>query len=97
MAATSVNNLVESFKNPTIPPIDGKTTYATIHALHELLNLNEVSVNTNIGCGTLRHLCLALSPTVYTTLSATRVVTPRNPVATPFILAGATGPKAESI
>ena len=36
-------------------------------------------LNTNLGCGTLRQLCLTLYPTVYATLSATRVVNPPNP------------------
>ena len=97
MAATSVNKLVESFENPTIPPIEGEPTYATIHAMHELLNSNAASVNTNLGYGTLRQLCLTLYPTVYATLSATRVVNPPNPGVRPVILAGATGPEAASI
>ena len=66
MAATSVDKLAEGFKNPTIPLIDGKPMHATIHAMHDLLNSNAASVNTNLGCGTLGHLCLTLSPTVYT-------------------------------
>ena len=65
--------------------------------MHELLNLNAASVNTNLGCGTLGHLFLTLSPTVYATLLTTRVVPPPNPRATPVIPAGATGPKAASI
>ena len=40
MVAISVNKLVESFENPTIPPIDGEPMYDTMHVLHELLNLN---------------------------------------------------------
>ena len=74
MAATSFDKLVKSFKNPTIPPIDGNPMYAKIHAMYKLLNWNAVSVNTNLGCGTLRHLCLTLPPTVYTNLSTTQVV-----------------------
>ena len=97
MAAPSVDNLVESFKNPTIPPIDGEPTYSTLHAMHKLLNSNAASVNTNIGFGTLVHLCLTLSPTVYATLSTTRVVPPPNPGATPVTPAGTTGPEAAYI
>ena len=93
----SVDKLVESFKNPNIPPIDGEPTCAILHAMHKLLNSNATSVSTNLGCSTLGHLCLTLSPTVYTTLSTTRVVPPLNPGATLLILAGATGPKAASI
>ena len=56
MAAPSIDKLVESFENPSISPIDGEPTYATLHAMHELLNLNAESVNTNLGCGTLGHM-----------------------------------------
>ena len=49
MAAPYVDKLVESVENPSIPPIDGEPTYATFHAIQELLNLNVASVNTNLG------------------------------------------------
>ena len=65
--------------------------------MHELLNLNAASVSTNLGCGTLGHLCLTLSPTVYVTLSTTRVIPPLNPGATPVIPARETGPESASI
>ena len=97
MAAPSVDNLVESFENPHIPLIDGEPTYTMLHGMHKLLNSNAASVATNIGCGTLHHLCLTLSPTVYATLSTTKIVPPLNPGATFVILAGATGPEAASI
>ena len=97
MAAPSVDKLVESFENPSIPPIDGKPTYAMLCDMHKLLNSNAASVNTNLGCVTLEYLCLTLSPTVYATLLTTRVAPPPNPGATPVILSGATGPKAASI
>ena len=97
MAAPSVDKLVESFETPSIPTIDGKLMYATLHAMHELLNSNAASVNTNLGCSTLGYLCLTLSPTVYATLSTAQVVPPPNTGATPVIPAGATGPKAAFI
>ena len=97
MSYPSVDKLVDSFENPSIPPIDGEPTYATLHAMHELLSSNAASVTTNLGCGNLSHLCLTLSPTVYATLLTTRVVLPPNPGAMPVIPTGATGPKAASI
>ena len=97
MAPPTVDKLVESFDNPHIPLIDGEPTYTTLHGIHELLKSNSASVATNLGCGTLGHLCLTLSPTVYVTLSTTRVIPPLNPGATPVIPAGATGPEAASI
>ena len=92
MVAPSVNKLVESFEKPNIPPINRELTYATLHAVNKLLNSNVASVSTNLGCGTLGHLCLTLSPTVYETLSTTRVVSPLNPGATPIIPAGVRRP-----
>ena len=38
MAAPYVDKLVESFENPSIPPINGEPTYYTLHTMHELLN-----------------------------------------------------------
>ena len=97
MTATYVNKLVESFKIPTIPPIDDEPTYATIHTMHKILNSDAASVNKNLGCGTLEHLCLTLSPTVYATFSTTWVVPSPNSGATPVISAGTAGPEAAYI
>ena len=97
MASASVVNIVKRFENPTILPIDGKTTYATIHSLHELLNLNASSVKTNLRFGALGHLCLTLSLTVYATLLAAPVVPPPNPRAAPVIPVGTTGPISASL
>ena len=68
-----------------------------ILVMHKILNSNAAYVNTNIGCGTLGHLCLTLSPTVYAALLGTRVVPPPNTGATPVIPLGTTGPKAAPI
>ena len=97
MAAPTIDKLVKSLENPHIPPINSEPTYTTLHGMHKLLNFNAVSVNTNLGCGTLGHLCLTLHPTIYANPLTTRVVPLLNPGATPVIPAGATGPKAASI
>ena len=97
MAAPSVDKIVESFENPSIPLIDGEPTYTTLQAIHDLLKSNAASVTTNLGCSTLRLLCLTLSPSGYATLSTTLVVPPHNTGATPVIPEGATGPEAASI
>ena len=97
MAAPSVDNLVESFENPHIPLIDVEPTYTMLHGMHKLLNSKAASVATNLGCGSLVHFFLTLSPTFYATLSTTRVIPPLNPGATPVIPAVATGPDAASI
>ena len=97
ITALSVDKLVESFKNPSIPPTNRETTYATLHAMHEILNSNATSITTNLSCSTLGHLCLNPPPTGYATLLTTKVVPLPNPGPTPVIPAGATGPKAASI
>ena len=38
MVAPSADKLMETFRNPYIPPIDGEPTYAMLHAMHKLLN-----------------------------------------------------------
>ena len=65
--------------------------------MHELLNSNAASVNTNLGCGTRGYLCLTLSPTVYATLLTTQVFPPTNPGEILVIPSGTTGPRAASI
>ena len=97
MAATSVDKLVKSFKKTTIQPIYGKPMYATIHSFCKLLNKKAASISTNLRCGTLRHLCHALSPTVYATPLTTLVVPPPNPGAAPFIPVGTTRPEEASL
>ena len=49
MAAPTVKKLVDSFENLHIPPINGESTYATLHRMHKLLNSNSASVATNLG------------------------------------------------
>ena len=97
MAATSVNKLVDRFENPTIPPIDDKPTYATIHGMNKLLNSNAASGSTNLSYVTLGYLCLTHSPTVYSTLLKSWVFPYPNPRATPVILSGTTRTEAVSI
>ena len=97
MASISVDKLVNKLENPTIPLIYVKSTYVTIHAKQDIIKLNTASVNTNLICGTLGHLCLTLSPTVYATLLTIRFIPPPNPGATLVIPAGITGPEAASI
>ena len=65
--------------------------------LHKLLNSNAVSVSTNLGFGTLGHLYLTFSPTVYATLLETPVVPSTYTGAALVIPVSATGPKSESL
>ena len=90
MAATSIDKLAESFENPKISPTDSDPMYAIIHSLQKLLNSNVASVSTNIRYGTLGHLCLTISSTVYSTLSTTLFIPPPNTRVAPVVPAGAT-------
>ena len=97
MLVTSINNLVESFENPTILLINNKPMYNTIHTLHKLLKSNTAYFHTKLVCSTLVHMFLTLSPTVYATLLAASVIPPTNPGAVLVILAGTTRPEEASI
>ena len=81
--STKAEKIVDFFPFPTISPIVGEPTYETICELHNKLNSNAASVHSNLGCGTLGHLVLTVSPTVYSTLSATAFIVPVNPGSEP--------------
>ena len=49
------------------------------------MNSNAASVQSNLGCGTLGLLQLAVSPVVYSTLLATAFIAPVNPGSDPTI------------
>ena len=61
------------------------------------LNLNAVSFQSNLGCGTLGILYLPVSPAVYATLSGIALVVPVNPGASPIIPDGATCPQINDL
>ena len=82
---------MDGFPFPTIDPIIGTPDYESIADIHLKLNSNAVSVQSNLGCGTLGLLFLTVSPAVYATLSTTEFVPPDNPVPKPIIPTGSTG------
>ena len=83
--------IVDGFPFPTINPIIGTPDYESIAEIHLKLNSNDVSVHSNLGCGTLDLLFLTVSPAVYATLSTTGFVPPVNPGPEPSIPTGSTG------
>ena len=87
---SSIEKIVDGFPFPTIDPIIGTTDYESIADFHLKLNSNAVSVQSNLGCGTLGLLFLTVSPAVYTTLSTTVFVLPVNPVPEPIVPTGST-------
>ena len=88
---SSIKKIVDGFPFPMINPIVGTPSYESIADIHLKLNLNAVSVQSNLGCGTLGLLFLTFSPAVYATLSTIVFVPPVNPGSEPNILTGATG------
>ena len=88
---TPIDNTVDGFTFPKIPPIVGTPTYNTIDEVNLKLNSNSASVKSNLGCGTLGLFQLTISPAFYNTLSVTRFVVPVNPGSLPIIPANSTG------
>lgn len=85
-----IDNFIDGFPHPTIIPIIGPPTYASLAELHVQLNANAASIFSNLGNGQLGLLALTVKPAVYTTLSATPFVVPANPGPQPVIAANAT-------
>ena len=75
---TAIDKIVDGFPFPTILTIVGSPNYKKIAEVYLKLNSNAVSVQSNLGCGTLGLLQLTVSPVVYATLSATDFIAPVN-------------------
>ena len=88
---SSIEKIVDGFPFPTIDPIIGTPDYESIADIHLKLNPNAVSVQSNLGFGTLGLLFLTVLPAIYTTLSTTAFFPPVNPVPKPSISTGSTG------
>ena len=88
---TAIDKIVDGLPFPTIPPIVGTPTYNTISEVNLKLNSNSASIQSNLGCSTLGHLQLTVSPTVYNTLYATPFIVHVNPGSVPIIPDNSTG------
>ena len=91
--SASVDRIVDVFPNPKINPVLGMPTFATIVNANLQLNANAAYVPSNVGNGQLGLLALTVTPEVYQKLAATAFIAPFNPVPTPIIPTGATGPQ----
>ena len=92
-----IDKIVEGFPFPKISPIIGFPNYASISEMHMELNSNAVSVQSNLGGGTLGLLYLTVLPDVYATLSAYIFVIPVNPGSKPVIDEHSMGPQISDI
>ena len=75
---------IDSFPHPTLPPIEGIPTFATICQLQLELNSNASLIHSNLGDGKLELLYLTVSQTTYNDLSDVPFVPPVNP--RPFLI-----------
>ena len=88
---TAVDNIVESSPQTVVTPIVGMPTYDNMmDQIYQIL-YNTESMQMMIDGGNLNLLALAISPTVYTNLSATSFVEPSNPGLAPMIPSNAIG------
>ena len=71
MMLISSDKLMESFLNPVITPIARMPTYDTLVEQIYQISYNMVLIQTTLGGVKLGFLALAISPTVYATLSST--------------------------
>ncbi len=94
---TDIDNVMDGFPHPIIPPISGMPTYEALQALQLALNANAASVQSNLGNGLLGLLALTVSDAVYNTLSAVAFVAPINPGATAVIPVNATADETANL
>ena len=90
----TIENIVDSFPHPTLTPIEGIPTFATICQLQLELNSNASSVHSNLGDDQLGLLYLTVSQATYNELSNVPFVPPVNPGPVPSIRGGATAREA---
>ena len=88
---TTIDNIMDRFLYPTVPPIIGQPEFESISEIHLQLNAKAVSVQSHIGNSTLGYLFLTVTPSVLNTLSAMLLVLSPNPLQDPIIPTGSTG------
>ena len=62
MSTATIENIIDSFPNPTIPIIEGEPNYETIKRAEKLLIENSASVHSTLGGGNHGFLGLILTP-----------------------------------
>ena len=94
MPSDTIDAIVDAFPHPSLTPIDGLPTFASIRNMQVELNANAASVHSNLGNGQLGLLYLTIDRTTYETLSDVVFVEPPNPGPVPEIPANATARQA---
>jgi hypothetical protein len=75
----SVEDIRNSFPQPTVPTITGEPTYSDITRIHTILKSNAASISSNLGGGTHGLLGLMLPNDTYNTVTGHNFVRPPNP------------------
>ena len=88
---STINKILEGFPFPRIALIVGPPNFETISELHMKLNSNVASIQSNLGDSALDLLYLAVSQTIYTTLSTPPFIVSVIPGSEPIIPNGSTG------
>jgi hypothetical protein len=65
MKYVKVKDVIASFLQPILPPVQGEPDYQTIHAIRKLLQANARAIYTHLGGGALVNLGLIISDTSY--------------------------------
>jgi hypothetical protein len=92
----TIEDVINGFEHPTITPIGGEPTYATIRSIQKCHNANAASVHSYRGGGNHGHLGAIISPTRYAVIGPVPVSTPTNPGHTATIPAN-TPPEARAM
>jgi hypothetical protein len=69
MKYSTVEDVMESFPHPILPPVEDEPDYQTIHATRKFLQANSRAINTHLGGGTFGHLGLIISDAAYSNIS----------------------------
>jgi hypothetical protein len=71
MKYSNVDAVMANFLHPILPIVQGEPDYQTIHATIKFLQANSRVIDTHLGGGTLGHLGLIISDTVYAMIALT--------------------------
>jgi hypothetical protein len=71
MKHAKIEDFIASFPHHILPRGKVEPDYHNIHAIHKLLQANAWAIDTHLGGGILRHLCIIVSPTVYAIVALT--------------------------
>ena len=90
MSSYTVENIIDSFPNSSIPIIEGEPACETLKRNEKLLIENASSIQSTLGGGNHGYLGLILKPAKYQTVTGQQFNPHPNPGALPVIPAGAT-------